>query len=54
MINGIKLFVAMNFMSQAMTAYPTKKATIVAPKVSNSENGADGSFSPIEIGRAHV
>jgi hypothetical protein len=49
MMNGIKLLVAMNFISQAITAYPTKKATIVAPKVSTSEYGADGSLSLIAV-----
>ena len=33
MINGKKLLVAMNFMSHAITAYPTRNATRVAPKV---------------------
>jgi hypothetical protein len=40
-MKGIKLLVATNFKSQAMTAYPITKATQVAIKVSPSEK-ADG------------
>jgi hypothetical protein len=49
MIKGMKLFVAMNFISQAITTYPTTKATSVAPKVSTSEYGAEGSLSLIAV-----